>query len=409
MVSPIPGWRTPIVVIVAGCLISMIGFGVRAIMGLFLEPMTVTQGWTRETFALAMAIQNLVWGFGVPIAGAIADKFGPSRVIAIGALIYASGVIAMAMSESAFMLQLTGGLLLGVGVAFTSFSLALAAMAQVVSEAQRGFALGLGTAFGSVGQIVFSPITNGMIESLGWYDALVWLSIISLLLFPLAFALPSGPSKRASGAASDDQTLRSAIAEARSHRGYVLLTLGFFVCGFHVTFIAVHFPAYVIDVGLAPSVGANALAIVGIFNIVGAIGAGVLAKRWTMKNCLAVIYFLRSIAIVGLLLAPPTVTTIYVFSMCIGLLWLSTVPLTTNIVAQVFGVRYLATLFGFVFLSHQLGSFLGVWLGGIAFDQTGSYDLVWQLGIVLGVAAALVHLPIDERPLIRLGNAQSAA
>ena len=397
------GWRTPLVVILAGCLIAMIGCGVRSVFGLFLEPMTVTHGWDRSTFGLAMAIQNLLWGIGVPIAGAIADRYGPARVLAVGALVYAAGVWGMASTSSVLGLHMFGGVLTGLGVAFTAFSLAMAAMAKVVGPERRSFALGLGTAAGSFGQVVFSPIGQSFIHQFGWQPALGYLALSALLIIPLAFMLPNIQAGK--GEVLYKQSLPQALREATGHRGFVLLTVGFFVCGFHVAFITVHFPAYVSDMGLDPTVGATALALVGFFNIVGSFGAGMFGQRWSKKVGLAWIYFLRSIVIVGLLLAPKTDTTIYLFAASMGLLWLSTVPLTTGIVAQVFGVRYMATLFGVVFLSHQLGSFAGVWLGGYLYDTVGSYDGVWWAGVALGLLAAAIHIAIDEKPLARLAPA----
>ena len=396
-------WRTPLVVIVAGCLIAMVGFGIRSIFGLFLEPMTIARGWDRETFALAMAIQNLLWGLGVPLAGAIADRYGPTRVLAIGAVIYAVGVWGMAEATSGLALHLFAGVLTGVGVAFTAFSLALAAMARVVGPERRSLALGLGTAAGSFGQVVFSPLGIIFINLYGWYPALLILAASALVIIPLALALPS--STAAKGEPATDQSLMQALSEAAAHRGYVLLTIGFFVCGFHVAFITVHFPAYVQDLGLAAEVGAASIAIIGLFNIVGSFASGAAGQRWSKKGSLATIYFARAITILVLLMAPKTAVTIYLFAGVMGLLWLSTVPLTTGIVAQVFGLRYMATLFGIVFFSHQLGSFLGIWLGGSLYDTTGSYDGIWWAGVALGVMAAVIHLPINERPLPRLAQA----
>ena len=393
------GWRTPLVVIVAACLISMIGFGTRSIFGLFLEPMTTTNGWSRETFALALAIQNLIWGVGVPIAGAISDRFGPARVIAVGAIVYALGVYGMSVSETGTMFYLTGGILTGVGVAFTAFSLAMAAMAKVVSADRRSFVLGLGTAAGSLGQVVFSPVSQGFISAFGWQQALVLQAGIALLLIPLAMLLPQKGSAAPTGTV--EQSLGGALSEAMGHRGFVLLTAGFFVCGFHVAFIAVHFPAYVKDLGLSATVGAWSLAIIGLFNIAGSFLSGIVGQHFSKKSALSFIYLARAIVICGLLLLPKTAFVIYVFSAFMGVLWLSTVPLTTGIVAQVFGVRYLATLFGVVFFSHQLGSFIGVWLGGRLYDSTGTYDTMWWAGVFFGVVAAIVHWPINEKPIQR--------
>ena len=394
------GRGAALAVIVAACLIALIGFGARSSFGLYLEPMTVAKGWSRETFALAMAIQNLLWGIGVPIAGAIADRYGPGLVIAVGAVVYGMGVAGMAVSDGGLALHLSGGLMIGVGVAFTSFSLALAAIARVVPPEKRSLALGFGTAAGSLGQVLFSPVTQSMITAYGWYDSLVVLSFVTLLMIPLAFTLPG--TSRAPGELPSDQTIGQALGEAMTHRGYVLLTTGFFVCGFHVAFLTVHFPAYVTDLGLAPQVGAYALAIVGLVNIVGSFLSGIVGQRFSKKGILSFIYFGRAVVITALLLAPVSELTIYLFSFAMGLLWLSTVPLTTGIVAQIFGLKFMATLFGMVFLSHQIGSFLGVWLGGVLYDRTGSYDLMWWAGVFFGVFAAIVHLPIDEKPLPRL-------
>ncbi|MGI9494039.1 MAG: MFS transporter [Geminicoccaceae bacterium] len=400
--SSLTTWRTPFMVIVAGCMISTVGFGLRSVFGLFLEPMTVDHGWSRETFALALAIQNLLWGAGVPIAGALADRFGPTRVLAIGAVIYGLGVWGMAEAETGLALHLFAGVITGLGVAFTAFSIAMATMARVVSPARRSLALGLGTAAGSFGQVLFSPIAQAWINSFGWHDALLMLAVTAALIIPLAIVLPSDTSAKGEG--NNQQTMGNALREAMAHRGYVLLTIGFFVCGFHVAFITVHFPAYVKDLGLSAETGAYAIALIGLFNIAGSFLSGAYGQHWSKKSGLSTIYFLRALAIAALLLAPKTDLTIFLFAAAMGLLWLSTVPLTTGIVAQVFGVRYMATLFGVVFFSHQLGSFIGVWLGGYLFDRIGTYDPVWWAGIALGIAAALIHMPINERPLPRLSE-----
>ncbi len=393
-------WQSPAVVILAACLISTIGFGVRSSFGLFLDPITLDKGWSRETFALAMAIQNLLWGLGVPVAGAIADRFGPARVICLGAVLYALGIIGLVNADAPLALHLSAGVLTGLGIAFSAFSLAMAAMARVVGPERRSMALGLGTAAGSLGQVIFSPLSQYFINQWGWSDALFALTVFTAMLIPLALLLPGTSASNA--AAPAKQGLREAVREARQHRGYILLTTGFFVCGFHVAFIAVHFPSYVSDLGHSGEVGALCLALIGLFNIAGSFGAGWIGQRHSMKVSLAWIYLLRALTIAALLAAPKTATTLYVFSAVMGILWLSTVPLTTGIVARVFGVQYLATLFGFVFLSHQLGSFIGIWWGGWLVDNTGSYDGMWYAGIVLGVAAALVHWYIDEEPLPRL-------
>ena len=393
-------WQTPLIVIAAGCLIALLGFGARSAYGLLLEPMTSARGWGRETFALALAIQNLVWGFGVPFASMLADRYGPSRVLAAGAIVYGIGTAGMATTTTGVGLTLFGGVLTGLGIALTSFSIALAAMVRVVEPGRQSLVLGIGTSAGSLGQVIFSPLSQLVIAEYGWDSALLFLAASVLLIVPLAFVLPGNADTH--GHATIEQGLGDAIVEAIRHRGYVLLTLGFFVCGFHVAFISVHFPAYVRDLGLAPEVGAYAIAIIGLCNIVGSFLSGLAGQRWPKKNGLVVIYSLRALAIAGLLLADKTASTIYLFSAVMGILWLSTVPLTSGIVAQVFGLRFMATLFGIVFLSHQLGSFLGVWLGGYLYDRTGTYDVVWWTGVALSVAAALIHVPINERPLQRV-------
>ncbi len=393
-------WRTPLIVIAAGCLIAVMGFGVRSSMGLFLEPMTAMRGWDRETFSLAMAIQNLLWGLGVPVAGIFADRIGPARVIIFGAAMYAAGIWGMSAAEGAMALHLFGGVLTGLGIAFTAFTLAMAAMARVVGPERRSLVLGLGTAAGSLGQVIFTPLGRYWIDIYGWEFALILLTATLVILVPLALVLPSGGQGK--GEVESNQTIREAFREAMAHRGFVLLTLGFFVCGYQIGFITIHFPAFVKGVGLSDSVGATALALVGLFNIAGSLLSGVVGQRFSKKAALSLIYFLRSALIVALMMAPKTELTIYIFAGSMGLLWLSTVPLTTGIIAQVFGMRYMATLFGIVFLSHQLGSSLGIWLGGRLYDTTGSYDVVWWTGAALGVAAGILHLPINERPLARL-------
>lgn len=400
-----PWWRTPTVIILAGCLIAMVGFGIRSTFGLFLDPVTLAKGWGRETFALAMAIQNLLWGLGVPVAGMIADRRGSAQVLIIGALAYCGGIYGMAQAESGLVLYLTGGVLAGIGVAFTGFAIALSAIAKVVGPHKRSLALGLGTAAGSLGQALFSPLGQTFITLYGWHLALLILAGLALLVIPLAGLIPH--TETGVGEAASEQTLAQALREASAHSGYVLLTVGFFVCGFHVAFIAVHFPAYIKDIGLSPQVGAASLALIGLFNIAGSLISGWIGQRRSKKLSLSWIYLLRAVAITALLLAPKVESTIYLFSVAMGLLWLSTVPLTTGIVGQVFGLRYLATLFGIVFFSHQLGSFSGIWLGGYLYDTTGTYDTVWWAGVVLGLLAAVLHLPINERPLARLVTPQT--
>ncbi|MBT3700946.1 MAG: MFS transporter [Alphaproteobacteria bacterium] len=314
------------------------------------------------------------------------------------------GIWGMATSDGAMSLHIFGGVLAGIGVSFTSFSIAMAAMARVVGPEKRSLALGLGTAAGSAGQMLFSPLAHYWINAYGWLPAMYILAGIVMLIVPLALALPSG--RAGVGEVESDQGLLDALREAKNHSGFVLLTIGFFVCGFHVAFITVHFPSYINDLGMGGEVAAIGLMLIGGFNIIGSFMSGAAGQRWSKARSLSWIYLLRSLVILGLLLAPKNEVTIYTFSAAMGLLWLSTVPLTSGIVAQIFGLRYMATLFGIVFLSHQLGSFLGIWLGGRLFDTTGSYDVVWWSGVALGIGAAIVHWPINEKPLARLSLTQ---
>ncbi len=399
-------WQSVPVILIAGCLIAMIGFGIRASFGLYLEPMTNANGWTREIYGLAMALQNLFWGLGLPIAGALADKHGTGKVIIGGAILYALGVWGMAESDGVLLLQLTGGVVVGLGIAFSAFTLAIAAMVRAVGPERRSLVMGVGTAAGSMGQVVFSPVSQGFIAAFGWFNALVISAMIILIMVPLAFCLPGSSGSEEAGE-QGNQTLRAAVIEALSHKGYVLLTLGFFVCGFHVAFITVHLPAYVKDLGMDPLIGAYCIALIGIMNIIGSIGSGVAGQKWSKKYSLSTIYLGRSVVTLALLMAPKTPLVMLLFAAAMGILWLSTVPLTTGIIAQVFGIRYMATLFGIVFVSHQLGSFMGVWLGGRIFDETGSYDGMWWASVALGIFAAMVHLPINEKPLTRLSPKHS--
>lgn len=392
--GPSPGPAIGLV-IAAGCLLTVLSFGIRAGFGLFLEPVSATYGWGREVFALALAIQNLIWGLGQPVAGAVADRYGTAKVLAGGAVVYAGGVALMAFAATPGLLYLSVGVMVGLGIAGASFALVLAAFAKLVPAERRSWVLGLGTAAGSFGQLSVVPVSQGLLDAFGWQTALLVLALIALVMLPCAAFLRARPGAH-DATEPDPGSLGQALALAFGARSYVLLTAGFFVCGFHVAFIQVHFPAFIVDMGLSAALGAIALALVGGFNILGSYGAGVLGGRHSKRNLLSAIYLARAGVIAAFLLTPIGETTVILFSAAMGLLWLSTVPLTSGLVAVMFGTRYMGTLFGFVFLSHQLGAFLGAWIGGWAYDSMGSYDLAWWLGVGLGVLAALVHLPIRE-------------
>lgn len=385
-----------LVIIGCACLLVLVSNGIRSSFGLFLAPMTEARGWGREVFALAIALQNLVWGATQPFAGAIADRYGSGRIIAIGGLMYAAGVWLMATSTTPGMLHVSQGLLIGIALSGTTFAVVLSAMARAVPEQRRSWALGMGTAAASMGQFLVVPLGQAFITAYGWVMALVLLGCSALAMVALARALAGRPAT-----AGPQQSFGEALREARDHRGYWFLTGGFFVCGFHVAFIATHLPAYLTDAGLSPQIGAWSLAVVGLFNVIGSYTAGVLGGRYSKKYLLSSLYFARAVAITLFLLAPLSPLSVTLFAGSIGLLWLSTVPLTSGLVGQIFGPRYMGMLFGVVFFSHQLGSFLGVWLGGRLFDLTGSYDVIWWAGVALGVMSALLHWPIDERPLTR--------
>ncbi|WP_449395480.1 MFS transporter [Devosia riboflavina] len=383
-----------LVLIIAGCVVAAIGNGVRTSFGLFTLPMAGDLGLSREGWGMAMAIQNLAWGIAQPFAGAYADRVGTGRTVAVGAAIYALGVFAMAFSPSAGMLALTAGVITGVGIAICSFSVVMAAFGRSVPAEKRSLIFGVATAASSFGQFAFAPISQGFINAFGWQSALIYLGMALLLIIPLSYAL-RGRTENPVGHA--DLPFMEALAKAWGHGSYRLLVIGFFVCGFHLAFINVHMPAYLVLCGMSPEVGSWAIAIIGLFNIAGSLLAGYLGSRLPKQMLLASIYFLRAIAIAAFVLTDPNPTTTYIFGAAMGLLWLSTVPLTAGLVSLFFGARYMGMLYGVAFLSHQIGSFVGVWLGGFAFDMTGSYDLVWYLGILLGLASAALHIPINER------------
>jgi len=394
-------------VLICGAAIVTLSMGIRHGFGLWLQPVTQTQGWTRETFALAMAIQNLTWGLAGIFAGMLADKFGAFKVIIAGAVLYALGLIGMANAPTPLLFALSCGVLIGIAQAGTTYAVIYGVIGRNVSLDKRSWAMGVAAAAGSFGQFLMVPVEGFLISSLGWQQALMALGMAALLIIPLAWGLHE-PSFAAGTAPKREQSILQALREAFAYPSFQLLMAGYFVCGFQVVFIGVHMPSYLKDHGLSPQVASYSLALIGLFNVFGTYIAGSLGQRLAKKNILAFIYFARSIAITVFLLVPLTPTSVYVFSAVMGVLWLSTVPPTNAIVAQIFGVAHLSMLGGFVFFSHQVGSFMGVWLGGYLYDKTGSYDIVWYIAIGLGVAAALVNLPVREAAIRREPQAARA-
>ena len=399
--EPLVQHKVPIIAIACACIISLLAFGPRAAMGFFQLPILQDMGWDRTTFGLAIALQNLLWGIGQPLFGVISDKFGTWRVLALGCMLYVAGLVVMAIAPNPIWLHIGGGILIGLGVAACSFGVVLAAIARLVGPEKRSFAFGLGTASGSAGMFVFAPISQGLIDALGWSDSLIAIAVIILVIPLLAIPLRGNAKTSKISSAEFEQSVGEALHEAFTHRGYLLLTSGFFVCGFQVAFITAHFPAYISDLGIAARWAVAAIGLIGFFNILGSLASGFLGQRYPKPILLAWIYILRSIAFTAFLLIPASPLSVLVFSIVIGILWLSTVAPTNALVAVIFGTRYLGMLGGIVFFSHQLGSFLGVWMGGLLYDRTGSYDVVWWLGVVLGIFAAIVHWPIREEPVTR--------
>jgi MFS family permease len=393
--------KIPIFAISCACLISLLAFGPRSAMGFFQLPMLQDTGWDRTTFGMAMALQNLFWGIGQPLFGIIADKYGAWRVLASGALFQLLGMLLMATAPSPLWLHIGGGVLIGLGVAACSFGVVLAAIARLVSPEKRSFAFGLGTAAGSAGMFLFAPISQGLIDALGWSDGLVTLGIFMLAIPLLAIPLRGNSSTSKFAATEFKQSAGDALREALAHRSYLLLISGFFVCGFQVAFITAHFPAYISDLGIASRWAVVAISLIGFFNIIGSLASGVLGQYYSKPILLALIYIGRSILVTAFLLLPASPTTVVIFASVMGILWLSTVGPTNALVAVMFGTRYLGMLGGVVFFSHQVGSFLGVWMGGFLYDIYGSYDGVWWLGVALGLFAAAVHWPIQEQAVQR--------
>jgi MFS family permease len=403
--SPAPGRsHAPEIIVAAGCLIALITFGPRASAGLFQIPMTVQFGWGRDTFGLALAIQNLLWGLGAPFAGAIADRFGIVKVLCTGALLYAAGLVMMGLATSPLQLHLGAGVLIGFGLSACSFNLVLAAFGKLLPESWRPMAFGAGTAAGSFGQFLYPPIGNILIDQIGWNQALMVFALTLLPILPISIFLSTrklGGAAQASAANLPSQSIAQALAEAFRHRSYVLLVLGFFTCGFQLAFITVHMPAYLKDMNLPAWVGAWTLGVIGLANAVGSLSSGWLSTRMPKRHLLAWIYFGRAAAIAVFILLPPSPATSIAFGIVIGLFWLSTVPPTSALVMLMFGTKYMAMLYGFAFFSHQVGGFLGVWLGGLLYEAFGSYIVVWWLSIALGIASALINLPIVEKPVER--------
>ena len=396
-----PAWQTPVVVVVCGCLIAIIGFGPRSTLGLFLTPMSSMHGWGREVFALALAIQMLIWGAAQPFVGAIADRFGPVTVLGAGAVLYAAGLAWMANASSPGELYLSAGFLTGFGLAGASFTVVIGAFGKLLPAKWRSLSFGVGTAAGSFGQFLFAPIAVGLNGVFAWQTTLMIFAGVVLTIMPLAFALAL-PRDAVPGAAQvQQQSVSQALREALAHKSFIYLVLGFFTCGFQVFFITVHLPAYLVDRGLSADIGAWTIGVVGLFNIIGSISAGYLSDKMPKRYLLAAIYFLRSIAIAIFIAIPASPLTTVIFGATIGLLWLSTVPPTNGLVALMFGTRWLTMLAGFAFFSHQVGGFLGVWLGGVIFERTGSYDVIWWFAILLGILSAVINLPIVEKPVAR--------
>ncbi len=392
-------------VLVCGALIVTLSMGIRHGFGLWLQPITMDRGWTRETFAFALAIQNLAWGLAGPLAGMLADKYGAFRVLIVGSLLYGAGLVLMALATSGLAFTGSAGILLGLAQSGTTYAVVYGVIARQVDPAKRSWAMGVTAAAGSFGQFLMVPVENWLIGGFGWQNALFVLGCLALVIMPLAFFLKEPPRAAATG---PQQSVMAALREAFAYPSFRLLTLGYFVCGFQVVFIGVHLPSYLKDKGLEPGVATTALALIGLFNVFGTYTAGSLGQKMAKRYILAAIYALRAVAITAFVLAPLTPMSVYVFASVMGFLWLSTVPPTNAIVAQIFGVQYMSMLGGFVFLSHQIGSFLGVWLGGKLFDATGSYDVVWWIAVGLSALAVAANLPVREAAIVRTARPAAA-
>jgi MFS family permease len=396
------GWRTPALIVLCGCLISMLSFGPRSTLGFFLTPQSQANGWGRDVFGFAVAVQNIVWGVAQPFCGMLADRFGVVRVLWAGAICYAVGLALMAYSTTPLMLDMSAGILVGFGLAGSSFSLVIAAFGKLLPAGRRSLAFGGAAAAGSFGQFLYAPITVSLIDAIGWQQTLVTFAVVMLAVLPLGMVLSTETGK---GAGAAQQSLPAALSEAFAQPSYVLLVLGFFTCGFQLAFITVHLPAFLVDRGLSADVGGWTIAAIGLFNVVGSLMSGWLSNYMPKRYILSIIYFGRALALLVFIVFPVTPLSAILFGAAMGFLWLSTVAPTNGIIAVLFGTRWLATLAGFAFFSHQVGGFLGVWLGGVLFERTGSYDTVWWLAILFGVLSAVINLPIVEKPVVRAAPA----
>lgn len=395
-----PSLRHPTTMLAIGAAVLTLSLGVRHAFGLFMAPMGTEQGISREAFGFAIALQNLVWGLAQPFAGRLADRLGAGRAVLIGGVLYALGLALMAHADDPWSLSLSAGLVIGLALSGTTFPVVFGAIARATPPARRSLAMGVAMSVGSLGQFAMLPTGLSLIDTLGWSTTLVLLSAVAALMVPLSIGLREDPASTAVTAPA--MSVKAVVAEATAHRGFWLLAFGFFVCGFHVVFIATHLPAYLTDAGLPASTGAMTLAMIGLFNILGSYLAGAWGARWSKPRLLAGIYAARAVVLTVFVLVPISSASALVFGAVMGVLWLSTVPLTNGTVATVFGVSNLSMLGGIVFLFHQVGAFLGGWLGGWVYEATGSYRMVWWASVALALLAALLNLPIREQPLARL-------
>ena len=390
-------------VLVCGTAILLLSFGLRQNLGLYMWPMSTDLGWGREALSFAIALQSLIWGIATPLMGFLADRFGPAKVVAAGGLLYSCGLYILSNASYPVDATIGIGVFTGFALSMTSFPIILSVIGRRYPPLKRSLILGIATAGGSSGQLFLVPLGHWLIDDIGWEQSLIFLAILSAIIVPLSVAMVGGNRR-----ADDDyanQTFSDAMLEARTHSGYILLTTGYFVCGFQTMFISAHLPAYLTDLGQPSWTGATALTLIGGFNVIGCVLWGKWGDTKSKKNLLALLYCLRAIVMIGFILMPITPTSLIIFSSLLGMLWLGTVPLTTGVVVQIFGTQYMATLVGFTFVSHQIGSFLGIWLGGVVYDLTGNYDYIFWGGAVLGLIAAIIHVPLDDKPLPRIASA----